>query len=51
MYASGRWKEAGPYEVMKVKKLIRNHMFKHVTFCKGEGVKAASNHLEQKTRR
>ena len=44
-------KEEDPYEVLKVKKVIHNHIFKHVKFCKGEGLKAVSTNLEQKTRR
>ena len=48
MYTSGRWKEEDPYEVLKVKKVIRNHIFEHVKFCKDEGVKAASDNFEPK---
>ena len=35
IYSSGRWKEVDEYEVTKVRKIIRNHIFKHVKFCKG----------------
>ena len=51
VYTSGRWKEEDLYEVLKVKKVIRNHIFKHVKFCKGEGVKFMSNNLEWKNKK
>ena len=49
IYSSGRWKEVDEYEVMKVRKVIRNHIFKHVKFCKGEGLKVSSNQMEKKS--
>ena len=39
------------YEVLKVKKVIHNNIFKHVTFCKDEGRKAVSNNSEQKNKK
>ena len=39
MYSSGQWKEEDEYEVTKIRQVIRNHIFKHVKFVKGEGSK------------
>ena len=49
--ASGRRKEKDLYEVLKIKKGNCNHILKHMTFCKGERVKAASNNLERKNKK
>ena len=35
--SDGRFKNEDKYEIMKVQKGIRTHIFKHVKFCKGEG--------------
>ena len=51
IYSSGRWKEVDEYEVMKVRKVIRNHIFKHVKFCKGEGIKSSTNEMEKKSKK
>ena len=41
--------EVDEYEVMKVRKVIRNHILKHVKFCEGEGLKVSSNQMEKKS--
>ena len=33
---------------MKVRKVIRPHIFKHVTFCKGKGNSSRGNPFEKK---
>ena len=37
IYSSGRWMDEDPYEIMKVRQVIRNHVFKNLKFVKGEG--------------
>ena len=37
VYSSGRWMDEDPYEVMKVRQVIINHVFKNLKFVKGEG--------------
>ena len=39
VYASEQWKEEDEYEVTRLRLVIRNHIFKHVKFIKGEGAK------------
>ena len=35
MYLSAQWNDEDEYEVTKLRQVIRNHIFKHVTFVKG----------------
>ena len=51
VYTSARWHKEDTYEVHKVRKVIRNHIFKYVKCCKGGGVKIASNSLECKAKK
>ena len=37
-----------PYEVMKVRQVIRNHVFKNLKFVKGEGRRALTTNFEKK---
>ena len=37
IYTSGQWKDEDEYEITKIRQVIRNHIFKHVKFVKGEG--------------
>jgi hypothetical protein len=39
VYSSKQWKEEDEYEVTRLRLVLRNHIFKHVTFIKGEGAK------------
>ena len=39
VYSSKQWKEEYEYEVKRLCLVIRNHIFKYVTFIKGEGSK------------
>ena len=39
IYLSGQWEEVDEYEISKLRQVIRNHIFKHVKFVKGEGAK------------
>ena len=48
VYASGRWMDEDSYEVMKVRQVIRNHVFKNLRFVKGEGRKALTTNFEKK---
>ena len=48
VYSDGRFANEDEYEIMKVRKVIRTHIFKHVKFCKGEGTKSVGNHFEKK---
>jgi len=48
VYASRRWQEEDKYEVQKVKQIVRNNIFKHVKFVKGEGYKNITNEVERK---
>ena len=45
---SARWHEKDTYEVHKVQKGIRNHIFKYVRFCKSKGARIAYNNLEHR---
>ena len=47
MYSDGRLKHKDEYEIMKVRKLSRTHIFKHVKVCKGEGTKSPWNIFEK----
>ena len=38
IYSNGSWKDEDEYEVMKIKKIVRTHIFKYNKFCKGEGM-------------
>ena len=46
--ASSSWMVEDPYEVQKVKSLIRTNVFKNLKFVKGEGQKAPSNTFDKK---
>ena len=37
VYSNGQWKDEDEYEIAKIRQVIRNHIFKHVKFVKGEG--------------
>ena len=50
IYLSGQWTDEDEYEVKKIRQVIRNHIFKHVKFIKGEGAKP-SNKKEVKSRK
>ena len=39
VYSSKQWKEEEEYEVTRLCLVIRNHIFRHVKFIKGEGAK------------
>ena len=41
--SNGRFQDEDEYEVLKVRKVVRQHIFKHLKFCKGEGTKSANN--------
>ena len=43
VYSDGRFKYEDEYEIMKVWKVIRTHIFKQVKFCKGEGAKSPAS--------
>ena len=42
IYLSGQWKDEDEYEITKLRQVIRNHIFKHLNFFKGEGTKPCS---------
>ena len=42
------FKNEDKYEIMKVQKIIRTHIFKRVKFWKGKGTKSRGNHFEKK---
>ena len=48
MYFDERFKNEDAYEIMKVQKVVRTHIFKYVKFCKGEGNTSRGNPLEKK---
>ena len=48
VYSDGRFANEDEYEIMKVRKVIRTHIFKHVKFCKGEGNTSRGNPFEKK---
>ena len=37
IYLSAQWTNEDGYDVTKLRQVIRNHIFKHVKFVKGEG--------------
>ena len=37
IYLSGQWKDEDEYEIIKLRQVVRNHIFKHLKFVKGEG--------------
>ena len=37
IFLSQQWTEEDEYEITKLRQVIRNHIFKHVKFVKGEG--------------
>ena len=37
VYLSGQWKDEDEYEITKIRQVVRNHIFKHLKFVKGEG--------------
>ena len=43
IYSNGRFQEEDEYEILKVRQVVRQHIFKHLKFCKGEGKKSANN--------
>ena len=42
VYSSERWKDENEYRVLKLHKVIRNHIFIHFNFCKWEGARMIS---------
>jgi len=48
VYASEQWKEEDEYEVTRLRLVIRNHIFKHVKFIKGEGAKKTDKGTKKK---
>ena len=46
--SSRRWIEEDQYEVQGVKQIVRNNIFKHVKFVKGEGYKNITSNAERK---
>ena len=48
VYSGCRWQEEDKYEVQKVKQIVRNNIFKHVKFVKGEGYKNTTNDVGRK---
>ena len=48
VYSDGRFANEYEYEIMKVQKVIRTHIFKHVKFYKGEGNLSRGNTFEKK---
>ena len=48
VYSGRRWQEEDKYEVQKVKQIVRNNIFKHLKFVKGEGYKNTNNDVGQK---
>ena len=51
LYSSRRWQEEDKYEVQKVKQIVRNNIFKHLKFVKGEGVKIGNSKIEGQNRK
>ena len=49
IYLSVQWNDEDEYEVTKSRQVIRNHIFKHVKFVKGEGA-IPSHKKENKSR-
>lgn len=43
IYTHGRFQDEDKYEIMKVRQVIRNHIFKRVNFCMGKGIKSTNN--------
>ena len=37
IFLSQQWNDEDEYEITKLRQVIRNHIFKHVKFVKGEG--------------
>ena len=48
VYSGRRWQEEDKYKVQKVKQIVRNNIFKHVKFVKGEGYKNTNNDVGRK---
>ena len=48
VYNSRRWLEEDKYEIQKVKHIVRNNVFQHVKFVKGEGKKHGGTIVERK---
>ena len=42
IYSNGRFQE-DEYEILKIQQVVRQHIFKHVKSCTGEGKKSATN--------
>ena len=51
IYCSAQWQEEDEYEVAKIRQIVRNHIFKHVKFVKGEGVKSKAQQNRKKAKR
>ena len=51
IYCSAQWQEEDEYEVAKICQVVRNHIFKHVKFVKGEGVKSKVQQNSKKAKR
>ena len=48
VYSNGQWKDEDEYEIAKIRQVIRNHIFKHVKFVKGEGSRPGAKRDIQK---
>ena len=48
IYTSRRWKKEDDYEILSVRQMIRNEIFKHAKFCKGECIIGCATHFERK---
>ena len=49
IFLSQQWNDEDEYEVTKIRQVIRNHIFKHVKFVKGEG-SVATNRKDNRSR-
>ena len=46
---SCKWLEESKYEVIKIQRIIRNKIFRHIKFYKGEGSKLPISNFDKKT--
>ena len=50
IFLSNQWKEEDEYEITKLRQVIRNQIFKHVKFVKGEGAVPLSKRDKRRDR-
>ena len=48
IYLSGQWDDEDEYEIKTIRQVIRNHIFKHVKFVKGEGTKSFNKKIKSR---